>query len=229
MASEKQEEFIRSLFDGITKLAPTLDGETQARVAEQLKPFMQDIANVISHEDITAGRAKLLIPLLMEVKKDITPITENVRWKKIGNDWLISGHKSLIVKGQTVTVTSKKGTQEVVVGRIHSVDGDNILAHPKKEDLGNAVTETGFYWKDSKIIEAYHTKKGFLVAREITEEGKKGEYLGVKGLSGLGDKLTLEEVQEFGRKTITCLICGTALEDEESRSFGVGPICRAKI
>jgi hypothetical protein len=85
----------------------------------------------------------------------------------------------------------------------------------------------GYYWKDEQIIEAYHTKNGFLVARTIVNN-KKGEYLGKAGLSGLGEKLTLEEIKEFGRETGHCMICSKELTDPVSIEMGIGPVCLAK-
>lgn len=230
MASEKQLDFIKRLANEIQSLAGNVSDEKATEVVGAMSPFVQEIGAAIAGEDIRAAKAKILIPMLMAIKEDITPVSDNARWKKIGDKWLIFGHESIMIPGETVTVKSNKGEKQIKVGRIHSVEGDKVFAHPVKEELkGEAVTVAGFYRKDEGIIEAYYTKSQQLVARTILDNGKKGEYLGKAGLVGLTDKLTLEEAKAFGRETGVCMVCGRELTNPASIEDGIGPVCSSKF
>jgi hypothetical protein len=226
MASEKQTNYIKSLYADFAKLAPTLDGDKATEIAEKISPFKPAIAAVMKDEDISFQTASDLIGLFKNILDTNTPASQKIRWKKVGAEWLISGSAELLIEGNEVEVTSKKGTQKVTVGRIYSNDNGNVLAYPMKDKVADNVTP-GYYWKDDNVIEAYHTKNGFLVARTIVDN-KKGEYLGKAGLKGLGEKLTLEEIKELGRVTGRCMICSKELTDPVSIEMGIGPVCLAK-
>ena len=43
------------------------------------------------------------------------------------------------------------------------------------------------------------------------------------------DRMSADEVAEFGRLTQTCLMCGLVLENPESVARGIGPICLKKV
>lgn len=227
MASEKQTNYIKSLYADFAKLAPTLDGDKATEIAEKITPFKPAIAAVMKDEDISFQTASDLIGLFKNILDTNTPASQKIRWKKVGAEWLISGSAEILIEGTEVEVTSKKGTQKVTVGRIYSTDNGNALAYPMKDKAVENVTP-GFYWKDSNIIEAYHTKNGFLVARTIVNN-KKGEYLGKAGLSGLGERLTLEEMKQFGRETGRCIICSRELTQEHTMAQGMGDKCAAGL
>lgn len=226
MASEKQINYIKSLYADFAKIAPTLGPDKATEIAEKITPFKPAIAAVMKDEDISFQTASDLIGLFKNILDANTSASQKIRWKKVGAEWLISGSAEVLIEGTEVEVTSKKGTQKVTVGRIYSNDNGNVLAYPMKDKAVDNVTP-GFYWKDEQIIEAYHTKNGFLVARTIVNN-KKGDYLGKAGLAGLGEKLTLDEIKEFGRETGHCMICSKELTDPVSIEIGIGPICLAK-
>lgn len=226
MASEKQMNYIKSLYEDFQKTAATIeDPEVIKDLTEKIAPFKDSLVAVMKDEDISFQTASDLIGFL----KGIMPYnaSSKIRWKKIGAEWLISGSAEILIEGTEVEVTSKKGTQKVTVGRIYSTDNGNALAYPMKDKAVENVTP-GFYWKDDQIIEAYNTKNGFLVARTIVDN-KKGEYLGKAGLSGLGEKLTLEEMKQFGRETGRCIICSRELTQEHTMAQGMGDKCAAGL
>jgi hypothetical protein len=227
-ASDKQINFINSLYATVVERAPDMDADLAKEVAEKLDPHKQILASVISEEDISFKDASDLISVLMEIT-DMTKPDNEVRWKKFNNEWVVSGKPSVIIPGAKVLAVSKNKKQDVVIDEVVFSDENSAYGTIKKEDVpaGEAVTESGFYWKGDEVIEAYHTKKGFLVARTIVN-GKKGEYLGKNGLIGLGRKLTLEQAKEYGRKTGVCISCGAELTDPVSIANGLGPICMAK-
>ena len=224
MASEKQMNYIKSLYEDFQKTATTIeDPEIIKDLAEKIAPFKDSLVAVMKEEDIDFQTASDLIGLLKELNESDTPPSQKIRWKKIGSEWLISGSAEILIEGNEVEVTSKKGTQKVTVGRIYSTDNGNVLAYPVKDKTVVDVAP-GYYWKDEQIIEAYHTKNGFLVARTIVDN-KKGDYLGKAGLKGLGEKLTLDEIKELGRVTGRCMICSKELTDPTSIEIGIGPWC----
>lgn len=227
-ASDKQINFINSLYKTVTERAPEMDAELAKTVAEKLTPHQQVLANVISEEEISFQQASDLITVLMEIT-DLTKLENEVRWKKFNDVWVVSGKPNIVVPGAKLLAVSKNKKQDVVIDEVVWSDDQTAYGTIKKEDgpKGDAVTESGFYWKGDEVIEAYYTKKGFLVARTIVN-GKKGEYLGKNGLIGLGRKLTLEQAKEYGRETGVCISCGAELTDPVSISEGLGPICASK-
>jgi hypothetical protein len=226
MASEKQMNYIKSLYEDFQKTAGTIeDPEIIKDLAEKIAPFKDSLVAVMKDEDISFQTASDLIGLLKGINESNAPASSKIRWKKIGAEWLISGSAEVLIEGNEVEVTSRKGTQKVTVGRIHSNKDGIVLAYPMKDKAVENVTP-GYYWKDEQIIEAYHTKNGFLVARTIVDN-KKGDYLGKAGLKGLGEKLTLDEIKELGRVTGRCMICSKELTDPVSIEIGIGPVCLA--
>jgi hypothetical protein len=227
-ASEKQLQYINSLYATISERAGSLSDELAKAVAEKIKVQQQVLAKVISEDEITFDEASELITLLIDVN-DMTKPDNEVRWKKFNDQWVVSGKPNVVVPGAKLIAVSKNKKQEIVVDEVVFSDENSAYGTIKKEDVpkGEAVTESGFYWKGDEVIEAYHTKKGFLVARTIVN-GKKGEYLGKNGLIGLGRKLTLEQAKEYGRETGVCISCGAQLTDPASIEAGIGPICASK-
>lgn len=227
-ASDKQINFINSLYNTIKERAPEMDAELAKTVAEKLTPHQQILANVISEEDISFKDASDLITVLMEIT-DLTKPDNEVRWKKFNNEWVVSGKPSVVVPGAKLLAVSKNKKQDVIIDQVVFSDDNTAYGTIKKDDVpqGEAVTKPGFYWKGDDVIEAYHTKKGFLVARTIVN-GKKGEYLGKNGLIGLGRRLTLEQAKEYGRETGVCISCGAELTDPVSIEAGIGPTCAKK-
>ena len=227
-ASDKQINFINSLYATVAERAGNLSDDLAKEVAEKLKPHQQVLAKVISEEDISFSQASELITVLMEVG-DMTKPDNEVRWKKFNDQWVVSGKPEIVVPGATLLAVSKNKKQDVVIDEVVYSDEHVAYGTIKKDNVpeGEAVTSPGFYWKGDEVIEAYHTKKGFLVARTIVN-GKKGEYLGKNGLIGLGRKLTLEQAKEYGRETGVCISCSAQLTDPESIARGMGPICMAK-
>lgn len=229
-ASEKQINFINSLYGTIVERAPSLNETLTKTVVEMLEPHEQSLTQVRAEEEVSFETASDLISLLLEICDLTKPDTE-VRWKKYKDVWVVSGKIDVIVPGAKLIAVSQKKKQEVIIDNVVFSDKETNVAYGtiKKEEVpeGDAVTEAGFYWKGENVIEAYHTNKGFLVARTIVN-GKKGEYLGKKGLIGLGRKLTLEQAKEYGRKTGVCISCGAELTDPVSIEAGIGPICATK-
>jgi hypothetical protein len=59
-------------------------------------------------------------------------------------------------------------------------------------------------------------------------EHEDDEYLGGgRHLEGLR-RATREEAAAYGLQTVRCCVCGTRLENAESRAAGIGPICASK-
>ena len=169
---------------------------------------------------------------MIDAFKDILATRPVARWKKIGDTWALNGPESIMVEGNTITVVSRKGEQQVVVGKILNAFEGEVIAEvakdePESTDGTFTATKEGFYWRGEEIIEAAFTKNGYLVAH-LLEDNKRVEYLGQKGLRGLDRQLTFEEVQEKGRETGTCMSCGRHLTDPESILNGIGPICSTK-
>lgn len=234
MASEKQLNYIKSLYQEFAKIAPTLDDEKAKELTEKIKPHQAALVAVNKDEDISFEDASNLIGLLKELNEKNAPPSQKIRWKKVNGEWLISGSPELIVEGQEVEVTSKNGTKNVTVGRIYGNEDGKVLAYPKKDKV--VEIPVGFYHHkdhDDRIIEVYKTKKGFTVASEVTfdpfKEKYSKEYLGKQGLKLAGEKLTVEEIQAWGQETVCCLICNKTLTVKESKDRGIGPKCWADL
>lgn len=234
MASEKQLNYIKSLYNDFVKIAPTLDDEKAKELSEKIEPHKTALVAVNKDEDISFEEASNLIGLLKELNDSNAPPSQKIRWKKVGGEWLISGSPELIIEGNEVDVTSKSGVKKVVVGRIYGTQDGKVLAHPKKDEI--VEVPLGFYHhKDDndRIIEVYKTKKGFTVAGEVTydeiKEKYSKEYLGKQGLKLVGKKLTVEEIQAIGQTTVCCLICNKTLTVKESKERGIGPKCWADL
>lgn len=87
----------------------------------------------------------------------------------------------------------------------------------------------GLYRRDGRVVRVYVSRggSGHLLASQYAE----GEwtYLGAAGrFVRAEDRMSLEEVQAFGRDTGICGICGRTLTNPESVEAGVGPVCAGK-
>lgn len=226
-ASEKQTNYIKSLYNEIQKHASDLNDDLAKAVAEKIAPHREVLVQVMAEEDIESWDAKTLIPVLIDVVNQVKPAAANISWKKYEGKWAIAGSPDVIVPGATVEVRSSKGTQEVVVGELVYVRETIVMALPKQEE-GPVATVAGFYRKGDDIIEAYYTKNKILVARKVNKDGSKGDYLGKAGLRNLTDMMSLEDAKEFGRETGVCISCGALLTDPVSIEAGIGPTCATK-
>jgi hypothetical protein len=234
MATPKQLSYIQSLYGSVSKIAPTLTPEQSAMVADKIAPFKPALVKVMSNDDIDYKDASALIPTLKGI---VEGFTTEIKWRKQGDIWCVVGSAEQITVGATVTVTSSRGEQSVTIASIaHTDDAGRVYGIPAQDDKvkGKSVTEPGFYWKDSEIIEAYLTRNNQLVGRLIHSHGEK-EYLGKRGLIGLDKPMTTEELAEFaaawGFAQKHCMFCGKSLGDEgDNRSVevGYGPKCAAK-
>lgn len=231
MTSEKQRSFAISLHTQLGELAENLSEDQAQRVVKVLAPVQPHIQSVLAGE-ASGANARAVIDALIQARdkaKTISGIVE-YRWKKVGEDWLVSGPD--LQAGETVTVTSSKGKQEVT---IESVVGD--FGVPRREKVPENVEEGIWHNKNGDLIEVAKTRNGQLVGKLIDPETAKRTYLGKRGLLGLTDRLTLEEAKEFGKATGNCMVCGRELTNDKnpgpdgltSVERGLGPICMTRL
>lgn len=231
-ATEKQVDLVNHLMDtlytkgGIAKLT-----EQQAQhAAKLLEPVSGSLALVIGGSDVERYEIGKVIDAMMEVRKMI-PITE-VRWKKFNGEWVLSGPAGIVIEGAEVEVHSSKGVSTSIVGTILSSDGTLVYARPVKDDsdIPHNIPHGPYRNADGELIAVRATKNGQTVAYGVDEDTGKQHYIGKVGLKGLTPemKLSLEESESFGLATVHCICCGKKLDNEESRSRGVGPVCASK-
>lgn len=124
-----------------------------------------------------------------------------------------------ISDGRTITRVGL----ETAVARLRSC--------PRK---GARVTEPGMYRAPGGAIYAvnWNRAKTHLYAKRAQERGGKWELVYAPGIVSTlrdADRMTLEMVEEFGRATGWCCVCGRLLTNPESVKLGIGPICRSRV
>lgn len=89
----------------------------------------------------------------------------------------------------------------------------------------------GFYRNDSGIYRVAQAKQGsHLLAKRLDPQTGKFQYVGAaKRFVKADQRLTLEEAQEYGKRTGRCLVCGRELTNEVSVAEGVGPVCARRF
>lgn len=105
-----------------------------------------------------------------------------------------------------------------------------IKEYESKPKFRNAFRSTptvdeGMYRVDGETFKVYRTRKGYLVAKVLTEEGF--EYAGQRPLNSIKPehRMTKEEAAEYGALYGVCINCQRTLTDEVSIAQGFGPIC----
>lgn len=222
MTTEKQLAFGEKLFKQLQDVAPKLKAEDAPAIVAMIPKNMADFLA----GECSVGEAKTVIDSLLKANaqaKTLSGIIE-YRWVKVNGNWYVSGPN--LKAGETFTVTSSKGEQDVIIGEL-TTDRDKVYGIPKKAETVDV--EPGIYInKNGDFIDAYKTKKGFLVAGLIDKATGKRTYLGKPGLANLDRKMTFEEAKEFGRETGVCCCCSKTLTDPNSISAGIGPVCASK-
>lgn len=98
---------------------------------------------------------------------------------------------------------------------------------PAQARQEGTLAEEGVYRKGGKIYRVV-TKGG----RRFAEVMVGHAYVYARGMVyrlGPADRLTLEQAKAWGLQEVRCIRCGTALEREDSRAAGIGPVCATKI
>lgn len=86
--------------------------------------------------------------------------------------------------------------------------------------------EDGIYrLADGEIFKVYHTRRGFLATKQLTEDGFF--YTGRDPLRRIkaSDRMTKAEAAEYGAIYGRCVNCQRTLTDETSIAQGYGPVC----
>ena len=225
MTTEKQRDFAAKLYRELGEIAPELSETDALTVTEVLTPVGDSIQPTLTGEASGASASAVIDHLITALKtsKELLGVVE-YRWEKVGDNWFIKGPN--LEAGKTYTVTSGKGEKQVTVA---TVSGGFGVPERKKIEIREDVSEGIWRNDDEQLIEVALTRNGQLVGKLIDEETGKREYLGKRGLGGLTRKLTLEEAQEWGRRTGVCCSCGRELTDPDSISRGLGPICARRF
>lgn len=95
-----------------------------------------------------------------------------------------------------------------------------------------AEISEGFYKSgDGNIYQVTQARHGsHFLAKVLDRETGKFEYAGAaKRFVKADQRLTLEEAQEYGKQTGTCLVCGRLLRRKESVEAGIGPVCARRF
>lgn len=231
MTTEKQQAFAMRLYTELQKVAPNLSEEDAKIMSETLGDNKDTIAQVLQGEgnNGVASRAVDVLKSLVEDSKKRTGVVE-YRWTKFGDEWVITGPD--LVEGMKVTVVSRRGEQETVIGSV--VDG---FGYPVKEKIPSDIKEGLWRNKDDEIIEIARTRNNQLVGKLVDPESGKRVYRGKHGLKDLVSMLSYEEAQAYGRKTGVCCVCGIELTNDHtpgpdgltSVERGVGPVCMFKF
>lgn len=101
----------------------------------------------------------------------------------------------------------------------------------KQAPSGTGISE-GFYKStDGNIYQVVQAKHGaHFLAKILDQETGKFEYAGAaKRFVKADQRMTLEEAQEYGKRTGTCMVCSRRLSNPESIAAGIGPVCRGRF
>lgn len=95
----------------------------------------------------------------------------------------------------------------------------------------NDITQIGMYRNSEGVIFKVQKSQnsGRLYAKRLNDSGRGFTYeAGAIYTLKHSDKMTLEQVMEFGVLTGNCCVCGAELTDPVSVARGIGPICLEK-
>jgi len=125
------------------------------------------------------------------------------------------------------TPLDKRGASSVI---------DTLMALPRyisseTKARIEALSE-GFYRADSGDIIRLKTSRssGNLYGTLLNKETHKFEYApGIMRNVRPENRMTLEEVAEYGLEFKHCLVCGKQLTKKESKDRGIGPVCAKRV
>lgn len=98
-----------------------------------------------------------------------------------------------------------------------------------------APVTPGMYRKaDGTMYRAYPGREsGRVLAKRLVGDLKNGYGFEYAGLASrfvtAGERMTLEEVKEWGAVYGTCCMCAALLTDPDSVKAGIGPVCSGKV
>lgn len=95
-----------------------------------------------------------------------------------------------------------------------------------------AAAEDGATYRapDGRVFHAYLGQSGRMLLKLWDADADAFGYYGAATRLPAGSvKLSVEEMQAFGRATGTCAICMRHLTDDESVARGIGPVCWGKL
>lgn len=95
----------------------------------------------------------------------------------------------------------------------------------------NGISEGFYKTGDGNIFQVVQARHGsHFLAKVLDRETGKFEYAGAaKRFVKADQRMTLEEAQEYGRQTGTCMVCSRRLSDPESVARGIGPVCARRF
>jgi hypothetical protein len=231
MASEKQMNVISNTITRLREVAGAnlISQELDNEFEKALAPFAEQIASTFAEGDIE-GNPTELVSLCFEIRNRLKSEVKEARWKKLYGEWVVYGPSSMIKIGETVTVVSSKGPQEVEIGEILETYGENVFAKPVEKE--KADLEVGLYRsKNGDLIRVYKAKKGHKLCKLVSVEDPKGSYVGTSPLRELKpeDQITdINILSDLGIRSNFCMDCGRELTNHESISRGIGPVCFGK-
>ena len=137
MASEKQMNVISNTITRLREVAGAnlISQELDNEFEKALEPFAEQIASTFAEGDIE-GNPTELVSLCFEIRNRLKSEVKEARWKKLYGEWVVYGPSSMIKIGETVTVVSSRGPQEVEIGEIVETDGENVFARPVEKEKG---------------------------------------------------------------------------------------------
>lgn len=229
-ASIKQVRYLEELFTKLQEYLTRIPEVARIAVAEKLADHAETLGRMNSGQDLSLQAAGDAITALREIVEDYTLEEEKIRWAKFDDLWVVKGPQGVMAEGETVTVQSRRGPQQVKLGPLVSSLADGYAAYevaPEEVVEGTFIADReGVYRNaDGTVIRAYLTKKGILVAQTLPEK----EYLGQRGLKNITEALSFETVQQLGWDWTMCCCCGRKLTNPESKELGMGPHCRSKF
>ena len=133
VASEKQLAVIERTLSEARSKSDSLSADIQQEIQNLLSPYAGQLKELFSNKDIS-GNASPLIKTCFRINDIIRGVIPEARWKKLHGEWVVYGPSSMIKIGETVTVVSSKGPQEVEIGEILETDGGNVFAKPVKKE-----------------------------------------------------------------------------------------------
>ena len=135
MASEKQMNVISNTITRLREVAGAnlISQELDNEFEKALAPFAEQIASTFAEGDIE-GNPTELVSLCFEIRNRLKSEVKEARWKKLYGEWVVYGPSSMIKIGETVTVVSSKGPQEVEIGEILETYGENVFAKPVEKE-----------------------------------------------------------------------------------------------
>lgn len=135
VASEKQLAVIERTLSEARSKSDSLSADIQQEIQNLLSPYAGQLKELFSDGDISTNPSSL-IKACFQIGDIIRRVIPEARWKKLHGEWVVYGPASMIKVGETVTVVSSKGPQDVEIGEIVETDGENVFAGPVEKEKG---------------------------------------------------------------------------------------------